>query len=31
MYKVKLDGYVLYHADHPSAMLTDPCCGQAFL
>ncbi|MDY4508942.1 MAG: phage tail spike protein, partial [Candidatus Faecousia sp.] len=24
MYKVKLDGYVLYHADHPSAMLTDP-------
>ena len=24
MYKVKLDGYVLYHADHPSAILTDP-------
>lgn len=24
MYKVKLDGYVLYHADHPSAVLTDP-------
>ena len=24
MYKVKLDGYVLYHADHPSAVLIDP-------
>ena len=28
MYKVKLDGYVLYNADHPSAMLTDPVLGK---
>lgn len=24
MYKVMLDGYVLYHAEHPYAMLTEP-------
>lgn len=24
MYKVTLDGYVLYHAEHPYAMLTEP-------
>lgn len=24
MYKVKMDGYILYHPDHPSAVLTEP-------
>ena len=24
MYKVKMDGYVLYHPEHPSAILNDP-------